>query len=420
MRLEHPIFNAPIDVDLEFTDIETPENYTHTPNGVDLPDLLKGWKVHEHTLPELDPGLVLDPYGFEDSPDCEWISSGINTKGPRSLALGRQGNFFHWGFFGDPADMTASARQVFLNTVCYMQQFDGQRPLVARRAPARERVLLYMKYVRSMDENPRTMEIVRELIPFKVLAEAELDVDRITQFYVENMEYLRREEGQFRIDEDARTLGLSNRSLELLDALAARLDSDPEDDLALRLLRRYVPEELVPRATEFSSWIEFHRSRLFFSDVGGFRWYVTPSAVPVIAEAAGQRFRARLRVDPARPIPGELFEITLELHIDAGWHTDSPESQGGFPLNLTFELPDGVEPAGALRSPRGEVHEDPVLGPSEVLHGRLAFRRLYRLPVDHGGATTEVRVKLGITVCDALSCLPPQSTALVAELSVSR
>jgi hypothetical protein len=52
---------------------------------------MKVWKVQNKSFPEIDPGLVFDPYGFGDSPDAEAISSGLNSKGPDAVALGSSG-----------------------------------------------------------------------------------------------------------------------------------------------------------------------------------------------------------------------------------------------------------------------------------------------------------------------------------------
>lgn len=45
-------------------------------------------------------GMVADGHGFEDSPDCERVGGGINSKGPMAVAMGRQANLLQWGFYG--------------------------------------------------------------------------------------------------------------------------------------------------------------------------------------------------------------------------------------------------------------------------------------------------------------------------------
>src|SRR5262245_34324013 len=139
MRLNHPIFTTPLTPKIEIGSTATPENYRHYHGGKDLPEKLATWKVQDGKLGQtVDYGLVSGFHGFADSPDAEWISSGINSKGPSSMALGRHGNWFLWGFAGDPTQMTDSARQVFLNTVVWMKGFEGQAPLVALDQTAKQ------------------------------------------------------------------------------------------------------------------------------------------------------------------------------------------------------------------------------------------------------------------------------------------
>src|SRR5262245_43580279 len=111
----HEIFKAPLPVNPTFEDIDTPKNYAKWPDGQNLPAKMKAWKVHTKNFPEIDPGVVANPYGFQDTPDAELISSGVNSKGPNSAALARHGNFFLWGFWGGPATMTEEAKRCFVN-----------------------------------------------------------------------------------------------------------------------------------------------------------------------------------------------------------------------------------------------------------------------------------------------------------------
>src|SRR5688572_10713795 len=98
MRLEHPVFKGPLDAKIELEDHEVPAGYRDYPGSKELGKTFKTWKVQTGKFPdEIDVGLVSGPWGFEDSPDGEAISSGINSKGPTSVALGRHGNWFLWG-----------------------------------------------------------------------------------------------------------------------------------------------------------------------------------------------------------------------------------------------------------------------------------------------------------------------------------
>jgi len=278
MRLDHPIFNTPLKPRIEQTEIATPKNYLNWPEGHDCPPKIPGWKVHEGEFPKVDVGLVADPYGFEDSPDAEWISSGVNSKGPRSVALGRHGNYFMWGFWGDPSMMTDSARQVFINTIHYMKKFTGQRPLITKQGQSREWSLVYAGYVRELGGKKDTEAFLNNLFGERIKNEIGLDADKLETYFKAKLEYLHPVSPSFDVDPDLEQLNLSNRKLEFFDALVERLADDPEDPVSKRLLDRYAKGLTTP--AELDVWLGSHRDRLFFSDVGGYRWFLKPAPAP--------------------------------------------------------------------------------------------------------------------------------------------
>ncbi len=271
MRTEHPIFKGPLDPKLELGETEVPESYRSYPEGKDLGKTLKTWKVQKGKFPdEIDVGLVSGPWGFEDSPDAERISSGINSKGPGSVALGRHGNWFLWGFAGDPEQMTESGRRVFINAVCYMKRFDGRPPLAAKTAPSRDILPRYFAY----GDKVRGLDWFKNMFFEDVKAATGLEQAKLESWYRENLEWIRAEGGKFGADADAKTLGVSNRKIEFFDAVLARLAKDEKDETAWRVLRRYVHEPKFESAAAVRAWVEENRGRLFFTDVGGYRWVV--------------------------------------------------------------------------------------------------------------------------------------------------
>ncbi len=152
VRAEHEIFHKPFKVDLAFEDRPTPRNYGGWPEGETLGPTMKVWKVQERgwsaDRPDdfsILPGMVADPYGFEDSPDAEILASGINTKSPIAVAIGRHGNFLLWGFYSAPSGLTPQARKCLVNAICYIRKYDGQKPLVhkVRAQVARQWALVY-------------------------------------------------------------------------------------------------------------------------------------------------------------------------------------------------------------------------------------------------------------------------------------
>ena len=278
MRLDHPIFQGVV---LDLVELETPAHYRSDYEAADLPAQMQGWRVQDgEIVKEIDYGLVSSPYGFEDSPDAEWISSGVNSKGPHSVALGRHGNFFLWGFAGDPTQMTASGRKVFLNVLRYMRGFEGRTALVERVARSRESAPRLAHFMRGREQDDRTLQYCRQQFGVDIRQATELDPDRLLEHLRLHREHLtqRRPDGPFQVDADLVELDTSNRELAFFEAIAGRLQASPDDELALRLLDRYAQDLKPPRtAPSLEAWLAEHRVRLFFSDVGGYRWFLAPN-----------------------------------------------------------------------------------------------------------------------------------------------
>lgn len=445
MRLDHPIFRQPLAPRIEWTEIDTPESYRGWPGGRELGARLKVWKVHDGEFPQIDVGLVCDPYGWEDTPDCEWISSGVNSKGPESVALGRVGNFFHWGFFGDPSLMTESAKEVFVNTVCWMSRFDGQRPLQRpKAAQSREWALVYVGYIRELGDRDTTFtshgpdgekkqtaqEFLRGLFPAQVLeaagqGEGKLDAGRIEKYYLDHFEWLIPGTQSFVVDEDARALAPSNRRREFLDALAQRLEAAPGDELAARCVKRYL--ELPPACGDVAAWLRQHRDRLYFTDVGGFKWRLPPddlvprtgraplppeptAANPVVATAA---------VEPARVAASDTFALVVRVRTAPTWHIYAHDAEGTpvAATRLALDLPAGIESAGEWIHPTARA--DGTSG-AAILAGDFEFRLPLRAAAGAVAGKRTLRCTLSYQCCDPFRCRPPESLDVECELSIVR
>ena len=284
----HEIFHKPFEVNFRWEEQPTPENYRHWPGGDKLGKTIKVWKVQTRKFPEIDPGLVSDPYGFDDSPDAEAIASGLNSKGPNSVTLGRHANFFLWGFSAQPSDMTPEARNCFVNSVCYIKKFDGQKPLVRKDGQGREWSLVYAGYVNIINDK----QFIEGLFPEELRKRFGTDAEKYRKYYEENLEYLHPSSSNrmMVVDEDVKGLGLSNRKVELLDRCVSMLEKGEKADLALRVLKRYTSEGFAD-AKEWRAWLEKNRGQLFFSDAGGFKFFVAPRPArqASAAPSAGRR-----------------------------------------------------------------------------------------------------------------------------------
>src|SRR5262249_2258027 len=108
-----------------------------------------------------------------------------------------------------------------------------------------------------------------------------MDAEKYLAYYTENLEYLRPEESDgtritgFLVDDDAKSVGTSNRRVGSLEKWISMLDRKDNSEVALRLLKRYTQEDF-DTADKWRGWHSQNRERLFFSDVGGFKFFVGP------------------------------------------------------------------------------------------------------------------------------------------------
>ena len=314
MRLDHAIFHAPLEPKIATVAKPRPEGYDAFEK--DLPASFPMWQVQDGEVGKtVDYGLVSQPYGFEDSPDAEYISSGVNSKGPKSMALGRHGNWFLWGFAGDPTQMTDSGRQVFLNAVVWMKQFDGKAPLRAGDrttqfgSPHRDQALVHVQFLRFYAKEKSLSSYVKNQFPTALWEKTKGDADALEAYFRENVEYLHPVKdrhsderpgpnGELQSTEVESTVldvdpvlaehAVSNRKPEFLDWFAELLDQrEPDDATVQELADRYLPTDALaelkkkgPLTSEaFNAWRASVKDRLYFSDWYGYRWQVAPAGL---------------------------------------------------------------------------------------------------------------------------------------------
>lgn len=399
----HAVFSGPFAVHVHYDTAPTPEVYRRFPEGIGLPDQLQVWHVDEvdYTTQRkqgLQPGTVASGYGFLDSPDTEVIAGGINSKSPTAVALGRHASLFLWGFACEPARMTPSGQNAFLNAICYIQKFDHQQPLVRRIASGRE-----WHVMRAMGDDAKLSQ-----------ARAELG-------FVHS--YGRRHE----VDEDCKELALANRDLALLEHCIASLERGDDVDRATRLLRRYT-EHTFDTAAQWRTWFTANRDRLFFSDVGGFRWFTNVDRDAELRQFAiaaalepvddDRPARASAFVSTATGAPGAVITLAVRLRHASGWHSYLHTADGSayLPTRLELTLPDGWNPVGGWSAPTGT----PLPGEpgTSMATGDAVWLRRVRIGADAAAGAAELGVKLGYMVCDDAVCLPPETLQVTATVTV--
>jgi hypothetical protein len=470
---QHEVFHKPFPVDIAYDTVPTPENYRN--RGLKPGEPMKVWHVQTrgHATKGVSPGVVSMGDGFADSPDAEVISGGVNGKTPTAVAIGRQGSFLLWGFSAAPKDMTDSGRLVFLNSVVYAAKFDRTPLLVRNVMDSRDRVPWmigfiaaakenYASYLDSAREQNRRLQAARDKaktapgemterdeflsklkdwpempyedfvqqsyqpFPADIAKQFGTEAARYSSWYAENRPYMIEKRRYFHeVDVDAKAVGIANYDPRLLDACVTALEQGKDTERSARILTRYTGERFAQPA-EWRTWLNASRSDLFFSDVGGYRFFSKSGtdaahrravralslAEPSVANPVSLTVVSR----PASAASGETVTVAVRMKIAAGWHTYA-EAGTGSPTELTRleeKLPFGITATGRWRLPEST----PQRGGASIYEGDVVFLRTYRLGEVQPG-TMALPITVSFQACNRERCLPPGSVTLAAALQVT-
>ena len=278
--LQHEVYHKPFKVEPDFTYRETPDNYHRRHLGTDkLPDQMKVWKVQDSERGN----VVSRSYGFEDSPDAEAIALGFNRgKEYGAVGIGRHANVLQWGYFDPPSQMTEAGRRLFLNCICYIHRFDGYKPLVHTDSSHRlNAVRLALLIDQIKDKSFFSSSFTPEL-----MQKYEGNAKGLADYYRENLEFVYRDPHQsmtYQIDSDLKDLGLeSNRTVDTLAKLIELLNDPARSEKAGQLLERYTNQHKEFNfAQQWQPWFTENKDRIFFSDVGGYKFFIMPEGYPI-------------------------------------------------------------------------------------------------------------------------------------------
>ncbi|MDR0544936.1 MAG: protein-disulfide reductase DsbD N-terminal domain-containing protein, partial [Odoribacteraceae bacterium] len=439
-----------------------------------LPDSIPMWKVQTKgyaTDTGFRIGMVARPWGFEDSPDAEYISSGVCAKTIDAVAIGRHGNFLHWGFAASPAYMTDEACTVLANAIVYIARFSGQGVIARKyndRIATRE-YLKELKYLatresyedrlRSEEQSAREIAALQEKLRERVARGEELtytesiimarkqtppiafedyikryqrdffhlfgtNSDAYIAFYDANRDYFHGS-GFYHIevDEDAKSLNIPNKDPRLLDAAISLLEKGEDVDKARRLLARYTLVDFDAPG-EWRAWYERHRDRLFFTEAGGWLFLVNSREPDVNDYHARDARLALAAIQPGNtndlnPVkvaagvitrPDGLRELVVKVRVHPGYHiyANVAREDPFTPTSVDFTLPPGNDFAGELQHPAFTPF---TANGTTILEGEFTFRR----PISGaspGNATCTIRYQC----CDAHLCMPPATEELAIKL----
>lgn len=481
-RAEHPIFHGPFPVQLTLEERPTPEDAFHYEyfRETPIPKKLAMWRVQTKgykTDPGFRVGMVARPWGFEDSPDAEYISSGVCAKTLDAVAIGRHGNFLGWGFAASPEYLTPEAQTVLANAVCYIAQFKGQG-LIARKYHDRRatkewvREIKYLGTPEAHAEREKSNQRFAEqmLATRRTAEEKQAKGEKLTamenaalrftapksQTFAEYLKSRRGVEGLFerfgddyrayqrfydenyawlysvapfyllQLDEDAKSLGVPNTDVRLLDRAIALWESGRDEAKARRLLTRYT---LLDYATpqEWRAWFERHKTELFFTQDGGWVFMVGDRRPGDDSNDYGRRAREQARAalavaepDDANPVAATAAvlargdgrrEIVLKLAIRAGYHLYAyvAPSDAFIPTTVEVTLPAGYQALGSLSQPPSTPFNRE--GTTGLYTGTIAFAQTIA-----GSGSGVARVKLSFQCCDDSVCLPPIDREFTVQL----
>jgi len=452
IKTAHPIFHEPFDVKLTLVDRPTPGSFFNGWQGQHTPATMAMWRVNTRGYATGEPyliGMVSHGEGFEDSPDAEAISGGVCLKNAEAVALGRQGNYFMWGFSGSPEYMTGEACKVFVNTVCYIRKFDHQRPLMKKvQIETREGIdekiyrideAVYQKAIASRKEGNERLkrmqdslrarkaagqdigrsnemflkmpmtdavesfeDYVRGFAGAELFAKFGTNTAKYHKYYRDNYEYYYPSDGySLQLDQDAQRLGISNRKVEILEKCVGLLEKGRDTAMAMRVLRRYTMEVFASPG-EWRDWLTQNKNRLFYTESGGFKFMVNTGAgsAPVAASQATS-------ADPvAVSAKLENGRLIVDADILKGWHIyayvskDNPFIQ----TEMLLDLPEGAVSDKQWQSSAGL----PLEGTEGVFvyEGKVRFS----VPVDCGKVKPGATLRCGIyyQACDKTKCFPPK------------
>jgi hypothetical protein len=219
-----------------------------------------------------------------DSPEVEIISGGLSERGSDDAALWRQGNLLHFAFDIAPAEMNETGRALFLNSIAYIARFTEDRPIARtpsafgekNNAPKSKRWIQFLFASRT----PEDKDLDFYLSSATKAAVKQLNQSSFEQWYLDNSPYLTCDvDGRLVVDANAKTLGIAFEKPDFFPKVIAKLGDPANADKARELLKRYAPDgPAAGSPEEWSAWWESSRPYLFYSEGGGYRWYIDPLA----------------------------------------------------------------------------------------------------------------------------------------------
>jgi len=276
---DHEIFQKPRPVDLSRTVKQArPKNWS-ADVAVDTIEVLP---LHDADGSQPFPGWVSYESTVEDSPDVEIFCGGVNDKPTIGAALWRQGHLLHFGFDLAPHEMNANARALLVNSIAYIARFRGDQALCRAPSAFAGGVRARGSLAHWLDDADYPVAFFTDAIAPELLKGVPAERAALRQWFAAQRDFLRPgADGRLTIDPDAQALGLP---FDRIESIAAAIEvlakgAPGPSGHARAFLPRYVPEgpgtpDAPAGAAEWSAWFAQDGDALFYSEWGGYRWYV--------------------------------------------------------------------------------------------------------------------------------------------------
>jgi len=229
-------------------------------------------------------GWITYRSGLLDSPETEIICGALNDKDYEGAAIWRQGHLLHFAFDLSPPEMNQTGQALLLNSIGYIARFKQDRPIA--RTPA--------GWAKD-DDSPRSKRWIEGLYAARRPAESDLEfyltpeteaevakMDRLSypKWFRENSPFLTcATTGRLMVDATAKELNLRFEEPGFFTNAIEKLSQPATAAKARRVLKRYAPDGPGDASVEqWQNWLDTNQPYLFYSERGGYRWYIDPLA----------------------------------------------------------------------------------------------------------------------------------------------
>ena len=176
--------------------------------------------------------------------------------------------------------MNETERALLINAIAYISRFTEDRPIVQAPSPFGQHIRFIDRDVirRRIDKTAGDVDTLKYFLTPATFDEIkDKSRDEIAAWFRRVRDYLHADaKGLLLVDPEAQSFGVPPASPEFLEKAIADLSKAERRWTARQLLNRYVPDGPGPEATPeaWRSWLSRNKPYAFFSDTGGFRWYV--------------------------------------------------------------------------------------------------------------------------------------------------